>query len=227
MSFSIVRIEDVDIPFAELAKKNPDIYRFAAGAIIFGYSSDHPGIPHILMCQRSPSGKDDNGNPKANSFPGCYEPNAGGHENKDYSIVSTMVREVQEETQLRVYAASHRVYRLFIPRKDYNMVKYMGIMKLREDMNCQRLWCDKQQKSVGLDEKPIMLRADEHIDYCWATEAQIRSSILFDKKETDRPGLVMLKDNKDILLDAFLWLKSTTPDYVYLVDGTEYVEADE
>jgi hypothetical protein len=104
-----------------------------------------------------------------------------------------MKREVKEETQLRVNAACRRVYRLFIPRKDYNMVKYMGIMNLREIMSCQRLWCDTQQKAVGLDEKPVMLRADEHIDYCWATEAQIRSSIPFNENETDQRGLVMLK----------------------------------
>jgi hypothetical protein len=118
-----------------------------------------------------------------------------------------MVREIAEETELVLWAASSRVYRVTFLHKENWMAKYLAIAKTSENMKSQRLWSDEHDGPRGWDETPIRLRNDEHLDYVWATEEQIRNCINYDPSDTETAGLVMIQSNKDVLLDFFSWLK--------------------
>ncbi|KAJ5974760.1 hypothetical protein N7481_008467 [Penicillium waksmanii] len=156
-------------------------------AIILGFRPDDPSTPHILLCQRSPNGIDDDGEPKKNAFPWTWETPGGGALPEDGTILETMVRETAEETELVLWAASSRVY--------------------RREMKSQRLWSDGHDGPHGSDQKPIRLRDDEHLDYVWATEEQVQTCMIYDPSDTNKAGIVMIQSNKDVLLDFYSWLK--------------------
>lgn len=66
------------------------------------------------------------------------------------------------------------------------------------------------------NEGPIWLREDEHLDYCWDTEAQIRDSPSYDGKDPQHQrGLAMLEIKKEMILDAFMRLKNSQLDMTY------------
>ncbi len=69
MSYTTLSIEDIDIPLSVLLAQSNGIERLSGSAIILGFRPDDPSTPHILLCQRSPNGIDDDGEPKKNSFP--------------------------------------------------------------------------------------------------------------------------------------------------------------
>lgn len=76
-----------------------------------------------------------------------------------------------------------------------------------DEQNLQRTWCDKEQQRVGRNGGPIQLREDEHLGFCWATEAQIRGSPFYNEMNPQHQrGLIMLEGKKDIILDAFMRL---------------------
>jgi hypothetical protein len=56
------------------------------------------------------------------------------------------------------------------------MARYTVTMDVCEQIQPQRTWCDMQQQPVGNDGGQIQLRGDEHLDYCWVTEAQAHDS---------------------------------------------------
>jgi hypothetical protein len=118
-----------------------------------------------------------------------------------------MVRETAEETELVLWAASSRVYRVAFFHKGNWMAKYLVIAKTSEKMKSQRLWSDEHDGPHGSDQKPIRLRDDEHLDYVWATEEQVQNCMIYDPSNTNKAGIVMIQSNKDVLLDFFSWLK--------------------
>jgi hypothetical protein len=77
------------------------------------------------------------------------------------------------------------------------MARYTFPLEVHEQLKPQRRWCDRQQLPVGTKEGPIRLREDEHLDYCWATEAQIRDSPPYDQRNAqNQKGLVMLESKR-------------------------------
>lgn len=69
MAFYIIPIENVDIPFVNFQATQPGIQRFSASAIILSYELEDLSNAKVLLCQRSPNGKDDDGKDKKNSWP--------------------------------------------------------------------------------------------------------------------------------------------------------------
>jgi hypothetical protein len=69
MGFSVIPVEDIDIPFVDLQAKEPDIERFSASTLIFLLALDESLTVYVLLCQRVLLGKDENGNDKENSWP--------------------------------------------------------------------------------------------------------------------------------------------------------------
>jgi 8-oxo-dGTP pyrophosphatase MutT (NUDIX family) len=134
-----------------------------------------------------------------NSFPGTWESPGGGALPEDRNILETMVRETAEETGLVLWAASNRVYCVTFRHKNIWMAKYLAIAETSEKTNCRRLWSDEQEGPRSSDINPIRLRDDEHLDYVWATEEQIRNCINYDPSDTETAGLVMIQSNKDVL----------------------------
>ncbi|KAJ5976514.1 hypothetical protein N7481_010221 [Penicillium waksmanii] len=215
MSFTTLSIEEVDVSLSALLAKSNNIQRVSGGAIILGFRLDDPYSPHVLLCQRSPNGRDDDGEPKMNSFPGTWESPGGGALPEDRSILETMVRETAEETGLVLWAASNRVYCVTFRHKDIWMAKYLAIAETSEKTNCGRLWSDEHDGPRGSDENPIRLRDDEHLDYVWATEQQVRNPVIYEPSDANKTGLAMMQSNKDVLLDFFSWLKEDDPCMAY------------
>ena len=218
MGFSIVSVEDIDIPFGDLQAKQPEIERFSASTLVFLCDPHEPLTVYILLCQRTLLGKDENGNDKKNSWAFTWEPPGGSREIFDETILSTARRETGEEVNLHGSRISRQVYRDSWIHKGVPMARYTFPLEVHEQLKPQRKWCDRQQQPVGTNEGPIRLREDEHLDYCWATEAQIRHSPLYDGKNPQRQrGLVMLESKKEVILDAFMQLQNSQLDMTYLL----------
>ncbi|KAJ5776722.1 uncharacterized protein N7511_001733 [Penicillium nucicola] len=216
MAFSIIPVEDIDILFADLQAKQPEIERFSASTLIFFCDPHEPHTSYVLLCQRALLGKDENGNYKKNSWPFSWEPPGGSRENFDKSILSTAIRETEEEVNLHGSRISRHVYRDSWIHKGVQMARYTCPLEVHEPLKLQRTWCNRQQQPVGRNEGPIRLREDEHLDYCWVTEAQIRGSPLYDETNPQhQKGLVMLESKKEMILDAFLRLRNSQFDMTY------------
>jgi hypothetical protein len=94
------------------------------------------------------------------------------------------------------------------------MARYTFYVDVREQLQPQRTWCDKQQGPVGTEEGYIKLEPDEHGDFCWATEEQVRDCRPFDEENHQQEGLVMLENKKEIILDAFKQWKNSQLDMI-------------
>ncbi|KAJ6119049.1 hypothetical protein N7471_013000 [Penicillium samsonianum] len=216
MGFSIIPVEEIDIPFVDLQAKQPDIERFSASTLIFLFDLHEPLTAYVLLCQRALLGKDENGKDKENSWAFSWEPPGGSQEIFDKTILSTAQRETEEEVNLHGSRVASQVYRDFWVHKGVPMVRYTFPLEVREQFKLHRTWCDRQQQPVGTNEGPIRLREDEHLDYCWATEAQIRDSPSYDERNPQHQrGLVMLESRKDMILDAFMRLNNSQLDMKY------------
>ncbi|KAJ5852780.1 uncharacterized protein N7529_012165 [Penicillium soppii] len=216
MGFSIIPVEEIDIPFVFLQAKQPDIERFSASTLVFLCDPRESLTLYVLLCQRALLGKDESGNDKKNSWPFSWEPPGGSQDIFDETILSTAKRETEEEVNLHGSRVSRQVYRDLWIHKGVSMARYTFLLEVHEHLKPQRTWCDTQQQPVGTKEGPVRLREDEHIDYCWATEAQIRSSTLYDERNSQHQrGPVMLESKKDVILDAFMRLKLSSIDMTY------------
>ncbi|KAJ5111925.1 hypothetical protein NUU61_001555 [Penicillium alfredii] len=71
-----------------------------------------------------------------------------------------------------------------------------------------------------MEEGDIKLNPNEHIDFCWATEAQVRDSSPYDDKKSQQEGLVMLESKKQSILDAFERLKNSYLDIIVRAEDT-------
>ncbi|KAI3092126.1 hypothetical protein CBS147333_10259 [Penicillium roqueforti] len=216
MDFSIIPVEEIDIPFVDLQAQQPDIERFSASALIFLVDHHEPHTAYVLLCQRALLGKDEKGNDKENSWAFSWEPPGGSQEIFDKTILNTAKRETEEEVNLHGSRVASQVYRDSWMHKGVPMARYTFPLEVDEQLKVQRTWCDRKQQPVGRNEGPIRLREDEHLDYCWATEAQIRDSPSYDGKDPQHQrGLVMLESKKDMILDAFMRLKNSQLDMTY------------
>ncbi|KXG51314.1 uncharacterized protein PGRI_093260 [Penicillium griseofulvum] len=199
-------MEEVDVPFDVLQAKEPETERLSASTLIFHHDK-------LLLCQRAPHGKDDNGNYKENSWAFSWEVAGGSKEIVDKTILSTAVRETKEEVNLHGSRVSSQVYKDSWIHKGVPMTRYTFVMEVREQLTVERRWCDTKQQPVGTNEGPIRLRGDEHLDYCWVTEAQIRHSPPYDENDSrHQRGLAILESKKDIILHAFRERKDSQVD---------------
>ncbi|KAK5807590.1 hypothetical protein VI817_001848 [Penicillium citrinum] len=180
--------------------------RVSGSTIIPGYRSDDPSTVHVLLLERSPESKDDDGALKKNSFPYTWECPGGGAKLEDKTIPKTIVRETHEETGLKLQIASDRVYCVRFDHRGYRMAKYIAIATSREEIQCQRLSSDKFQEPRDSDSMVIQL-SDEHLAYLWATQEKIQNAVLYNPQATEQSGLVMMESNRKILLDFFSWLE--------------------
>ncbi|KAJ6034162.1 hypothetical protein N7499_003242 [Penicillium canescens] len=200
MGFSIIPVEDIEFPFT----------------LIFLCDPHEPLTSYVLLCQRALLGKDENGNDKKNSWPFSWEPPGGSQEKFDKTILSTARRETKEEVNLHGSHISRQVYMDSWVHKGVPMARYTFPLEAHEPLKLQRTWCDSQQHPVGTNEGPIRLREDEHLDYCWVTEAQIRGSPLYDERNPQHQrGLVMIESKKEMILGAFMRLENSQFDMTY------------
>ena len=99
-------VEEVDIPFANLQAKNPDIKRFSASTIIFCRDTHNATEPYVFLCKRAHW---DHSLGKANSWAGSWETPGGSHDHGE-RILDTAIRETREEANLHVSHVSRHVY---------------------------------------------------------------------------------------------------------------------
>lgn len=94
------------------------------------------------------------------------------------------------------------------------MARYTFHTDVCEELQPQRIWCNRQQGPVGTKEGAIKLNPDEHMDFCWATEARARESLSYDAGNPQQQALVMLESKRKILLDAFQRLRDSHFDVI-------------
>lgn len=189
--------------------------RFSASAIIFCYVTLDPSEPYVLLCQRAYW---DHSLGKPNSWGGSWETTGGGHDHGE-TILDTAIRETTEETGLHISHVSRDVYFDSWVHKGMNMARYTFHAEIREKLQPQRIWCD-QQCPVGTKEGGIKLMPDEHMNFCWATEAQVRNSLLYDEGNPLQSGLVILESKRDTILDVFSRLNNSSPGMVVVKESS-------
>ncbi|KAI3139152.1 hypothetical protein CBS147326_2830 [Penicillium roqueforti] len=180
MVFSIIPIDQVDIPYADLRKEQPEIERYSAGAIIY---CQHPE-PLVLLFQRAPIGRDENGCEKKNSWPFTWEWPQGGREGDDKTALETALREAAEEANLHGHHVSRQVYRSTWIYKGALTATYVFPMDVTERLHPRRIWSYQRQQPIGTTDGPISLQEYETLDFCWVTEDQVRTSLQFDEART-------------------------------------------
>ena len=94
------------------------------------------------------------------------------------------------------------------------MARYTFHAAVYEELQPQRIWCNEHQGPVGTEEGPIKLNLNEHMDFCWATEAQVRESLSYDAGNPQQKGLVMLGNKRNTILDAFKRLNDPRLDMI-------------
>lgn len=172
----VVRLQDVDIPMPFLQEKNLDINRFTASVIVFRQHSDCPSQPQVLLIQRGYEG----------SWGGSWEEPGGGYEpGKDVSIMQTALRETKEETSLELSSnvIFPLVYRTTFWHKGSRMASYTFIVELGEEVT--------------------IAMSDEHLDWGFFNEEDIRLFGLYNKGEA-QGGRVMLERKKETLRHFFI-----------------------
>ncbi|KAJ5155485.1 hypothetical protein N7492_008288 [Penicillium capsulatum] len=218
MGFVTIPFEEVDVPFANLQTilqaKQLDIKSFSASTTIFCRDTCDPSNLYVLLCQRAYW---DDTLGKANSWGGTWETPGGSHD-PDENILATAIRETEEETKLRVSHVSSHVYLDLFNHKNVPMARCTFHADVYEELQPQRTWCDEKQCTVGPKDDVIVLVPGEHMDFCWATEAQVRDSLPYNA-ENPYKGLVILDSKKEIILDVFERLRSSQIDMIELPDN--------
>lgn len=120
----------------------------------------------------------------------------------------------REEAKLHVSHVSRHVYFDDWIHKGVPMDRYTFHTDVCEEIQPQQIWCNEQQVPVGTEEGAIKLNPDEHMDFCWATEAQVRDSLLYDAEKPQQEGFAMLENKKKTILDAFQQLQDSQLDMI-------------
>ncbi|OQE64528.1 hypothetical protein PENNAL_c0227G05933 [Penicillium nalgiovense] len=197
MGFSIIPVEEIDIPFVDLQAQQPDIERFSASTLIFLCDLHKLHTAYVLLCQRALLGKDENGNDKENSWAFSWEPLGGSQEIFDKTILNTVRRKKKSTCTARAFL----VRSTGIP----------GCIRGFRWPDIHFLW-----KSMSNSRSNERGATESSSPSCWVTEAQIRDSPSYDGKDPQHQrGLVMLESKKDMILDAFMRLKNSQLDMTY------------
>lgn len=216
MSFITVPFEVVNVPFsslqASLQAKQLDIKSFSASTTIFCRDTCDPSNLYVLLCQRAYW---DDTLEKANSWGGTWK-TPGRSRELGENILATAIRETKEETTLHISHVSSPVYLSLFNHKKVPMARCTFYTDVYEKLRPQRTWYDEQQCAVGPKDGVIRLIPGEHMDFYWATEAQVRGSLSYDAANPQK-GLVML-ENKEVILDIFERLRSSHIDMIELPD---------
>lgn len=171
--------EDLASPFtADLqaylnTHSNARYHHIATGAAVFDTAD--LTTPRILLVQRSAS----------DSMPNRWEIPGGSCDDTDESILHGVARELWEETGLKASHVSVPIGspHLFLTRSGKTVCKFNFVVQARAD--------DEGRFDVRLD-------PDEHQQFVWATEEEVRS-----KKVGDIELRFTMKDLEDTVLLAF------------------------
>jgi len=90
----------LSIPLKSWKDSNPQYYALVVGGIIFRISPTSPGETEVLLLQRA----------AADWFPNTWEPPGGTVDLEDETILHGLVREVWEETGLRIKRVRQMVW---------------------------------------------------------------------------------------------------------------------
>ncbi|KAJ5102334.1 hypothetical protein NUU61_004556 [Penicillium alfredii] len=223
MDSLIVPFEVVNVPFSNfqanlqtylqtnLQAKQLDIKSFSASATIFCCDPCDTSNLYVLLCQRAYR---DDALGKDNSWGGTWE-TPGGSRELGEELPDTAFRETEEETGLHVSHVSSHVYLTLFNHKNVPMARCTFHTDVHEELRPQRRWCDEQQRAIGPKDSGIKLIPGEHMDFCWATEAQIRNSLPYNAANT-QSGLVILENKRDVILAIFGRLRRSQIDMVKL-----------
>ncbi|KAI1831014.1 hypothetical protein DTO006G1_7919 [Penicillium roqueforti] len=171
----------VNVPLDRLKELYPDVQRFTAMAVKCSYHPDSPSKPRALLIKRN--GID-------SSWGDTWEPGGGGPNKEDPTIGYSAARESEEETEIWPDGKTgERVV----------MRTFGFIINDNEEAMAKRVWSGEIQKPVGQCSVKI---SEEHLDYCWFTEEEVRSAALYVKGTPPGP-FDMLRAKKDMVLLAF------------------------
>ncbi|PLB46454.1 hypothetical protein P170DRAFT_511224 [Aspergillus steynii IBT 23096] len=158
------------LPLSTFAAQNPQHTHFVVGGHIFtstySRSSTTPSNPEapapktrVLLLRRS----------KHDSYPGFWEGPGGLCEPTDSSILSGAAREVYEESGLRV---TH--FQDLIGVHEWTRVKSEGVVRAAK---FTFLALVEEAKDGEGWEGRVRLEPDEHEEFVWATEGEVREGL--------------------------------------------------
>lgn len=186
LTITTVPISDLETPFENLVEMNPGIEGYVGSAIIVANLDDQPC--RILSLQR----------PDGCSFPGVWETSGGSWESTDENSIATTIREVYEETGLELaYAADIAYQHIYVRRNGERTIRYTSITTMKKVPICGRRWNHGENQPYGSD-KGLLTLSDEHKDYCWLSEDDIKKAIPFDPTIDSQTGLIIRKDEIEI-----------------------------
>jgi 8-oxo-dGTP pyrophosphatase MutT (NUDIX family) len=150
----------------------------ATAAVVFDNAD--PSDPRILLVQRSP----------LDSWPNCWEIPGGACDDDDQSILHGVARELWEETGLVATRIGPTVgdVHLFVSRSGRQIGKFIFFAEVEKDADGKRL--------------KVKLRPDEHQNFVWANEADVRAKMA-GKIELEFTSKVL----EATIIQAFQWKK--------------------
>lgn len=193
-------ISDFLISPTELLASRPDIHNIIAGALVFRSGSRSASSqPEALVIRRAAS----------DSFPLKWEVPAGtADQDIDQSVVAVAVRELWEETRLR----AHRLYHA-IGLGDSTDLSHSGAEEIEDArVDSQLPMCLLSVSGstwavatflVELEDEAanVVLRADEHVDWAWVTEEEVKAESFNSRK--GEPLELVSRAMKMVILEGF------------------------
>lgn len=166
-------LEYLNIPFTDFIAARREFDAFAVGGYLFAQPATSAAgtPPSILLLQRA----------MTDSMPGCWEgPGGAAEPDEDRSLLDGLVREVAEETGLRVsrivelVAVDVWTHTRRSNGEQIRIAKYSFIVEVHEAMKREN---DGTCRAVSMEEMPVTLATMEHQAFDWALEEDVRDSL--------------------------------------------------
>jgi 8-oxo-dGTP pyrophosphatase MutT (NUDIX family) len=168
MSLLAPHLADFPIVREDFREAHPDITDIIVGAFIIAPSATNREktiSPRVLLLRRSMRTPPD-------QYPGTWDFPGGRFETSDETMVDAVKREVFEETGLHVSQITAFVGISYWTKPKYPARKWGKF--------CFIVEAEEQKDVAGFDLKsiPIKLSPDEHDDFYWATEEEVKDGPL-------------------------------------------------
>lgn len=189
------------IPLETFLKENPKYHMLAVGAFIFTSPDQKP--PRFLLVQRAATEL---------SFPNLWEVPGGSSEFSDPTVLHSVAREVFEETGLHLTRFIRQIGKgiEFINSRKKQCLKLSFEIQVAElSKTREELVKDMELTSTAVastvdnaasptDFIPITLDPEEHQNYTWVTEDELKKHTL-----TTGPYPLVTEDQRQMFLQAF------------------------
>ena len=143
-------VQHLSIHLDTFLYQNPHIDYLAVGGLIFHPNTTTPNLPRLLLLQRANSGR---------VFPRVWEIPGGACETTDETILHSLVREVSEETGMRVNNIVRQV----------GEIEYLTLKGVRWAKLCFLIGVEEVTGHEAVENVPVTIERSEHRASRWAS----------------------------------------------------------